>query len=238
MNIAICDDEKKWQEELKDYIYEYTNAHNINVFVNSFSDGKACYEANLKNYDIIFMDYQMNETNGIETAQNIRKYNSDSTIIFVSAFPQIAIDTFEVNTFRFLAKPIDKEKLFKALDDYIAQIQTENFIIFKSHQGTVRIKISDIIYAESKRNHTIIHTEHKNYEVLTHLKNIESRLPMDKFFRCHRAFITSFKYIKNHTNTDIYFYDNTGIFISRNKLTAFKNALCEYTAKYDLVDSL
>lgn len=233
MNIAICDDEKEWRDELKDHIYEYAKMHNINVFINSFSDGKSCGLADLKNYDIIFMDYQMNDINGIETAHMIRKNNTDSIIIFVSAFPQVAMDTFEVNTFRFLAKPINKEKLFKALDDYILQIQTENYIIFKTQECTIRIKVSDIIYAEAKKNHTIIHTEIQDHEILTNLKNIENTLPSDKFFRCHKAYITSLGHIRNHTNTEISFHDNSKVYISRNYLSKFRKALLDYTIKYD-----
>lgn len=237
MNIAICDDEKEWQEELKNYIYEYREKHHADVFINCFSDGKTCSEAELGNYDIIFMDYQMNGINGIDTAKKIRQTNSDSIIIFVSAFPQIAMDTFEVNTFRFLAKPINKEKLFKAIDDYISQIQENNYIIFKAHEGTIRIKITDIIYAEAMKNHTIIHTERQDYEILTNLKTIESRLPSDKFFRCHKAYLTSFFHIKNHNNTEINFYDNSRVFISRGMLPKFRKALQNYTVKYDFGDN-
>lgn len=233
LNIAICDDEKEWRDELRNYIYEYTKQRNINVFVNCFSDGETCYLTDLKNYDIIFMDYQMDGANGIETAQMIRKNNTDSIIIFVSAFPQVAMDTFEVNTFRFLAKPINKEKLFKALDDYISQIQNENYIIFKAHECTIRIKISDIIYAEANKNHTIIHTEHRDYEILINLKSIEKSLPSDKFFRCHKAYIASLKHIRNHNNTEICFHDGSKIYISRNFISKFKKALLDYAIKYD-----
>ena len=128
MNIAICDDEKVWQNELIKYLEEYQKKRHIDIFTTCFSDGKSCYESSLNKYDIIFMDYQMEGADGIETARIIRKKNSDSIIIFVSAYPQIAMDTFEVNTFRFLAKPINKAKLFKAIDAYIAEIDTDNLL--------------------------------------------------------------------------------------------------------------
>ena len=134
MNIAICDDEKIWQDELIKHLNEYKNKRKIDIFIQCFSDGKSCYESQNDKYDIIFMDYQMYDTNGIETARKIRKSNSDSIIIFISAYPQVALDTFEVKTFRFLAKPIDKAKLFKAIDDYLAEIDVDSFLIFKTHE--------------------------------------------------------------------------------------------------------
>ena len=232
MNIAICDDEKIWQNELIKYLDEYKKKRHIDIYTTCFSDGKTCYETSLDKYDIIFMDYQMEGDNGIETARIIRKTNSDSIIIFVSAYPQIAMDTFEVKTFRFLVKRADKRRIFTY--DYIAEIDTDNLLIFKTHEKTIRIKLSEIIYAEAQRNHTIIHTVNDDYEILINLKSVEKRLPKEKFFRCHNAYITSFQHIKYHNNTEIHYDDKSTAYISRSMLPKFRVAFQEYVVKYDL----
>lgn len=232
MNIAICDDEKIWQKELINCLNEYKNMRKIDLFIQCFSDGKACCESKNDKYDIIFMDYRMGTANGIETARKIRKTNSDSVIIFVSAYPQVAMDTFEVKTFRFLAKPINKAKLFKAIDDYLKEIDTDNLLTFKTHEKTIRIKISEIIYAEAQRNHTIIHTEKEDHEILTNLKSVEKRLPKEKFFRCHNAYITSFLHIKSHSNTEIYYDDDSSAYISRSRIKRFKEDFQKFIDKY------
>ncbi len=72
-----------------------------------------------KNYDIIVLDYQLGSTNGLTVAKELRKRNVLSSIIFLTSYPNFMIDAFEVNTFRFLLKPIDKSKFFKAIDYYI-----------------------------------------------------------------------------------------------------------------------
>lgn len=233
MNVAICDDEKIWQNELINYLNEYKNMRKIDLFIKSFSDGKSCCESKIDKYDIIFMDYQMDGANGIETARKIRKTNSDTIIIFVSAYPQVAMDTFEVKTFRFLSKPIDKSKLFKAIDDYLSEIDIDSLLIFKTHEKTVRIKISEVIYAEAQRNHTVIHTEKEDFEILKNLKSIEKMLPKEKFFRCHNAYITSFQHIKYHNNSEIFFDDRSSVYISRSMISKFRTAFQEYVLKYD-----
>lgn len=233
MNVAICDDERIWQNELMKYLNEYKSKRKIDLFIQCFPDGKSCCESKNDKYDIIFMDYQMEAANGIETARKIRKTNSDSIIIFVSAYPQIALDTFEVNTFRFLSKPIDKAKLFKAIDDYLNETDIDSLLIFKTHEKTIRIKISEIIYAEAQRNHTIIHTEKEDFEILRNLKTVERILPQEKFFRCHNAYITSFFHIKYHNNTEIYYDDNSVAYISRSMLAKFRSALHKFISKYD-----
>lgn len=136
MNAAICDDESYWRETLTDHLTEYKKSRHIDIFIDHFSDGISLINSSEK-FDIVFMDYHMNGLNGIETARRLRESNNNCVIIFVSAFPNVALDTFEVNAFRFLAKPIDKDKLFKSLDDYFT-IEKNNFLILNTHNETVK----------------------------------------------------------------------------------------------------
>lgn len=232
MKIAVCDDEKVWQETLVKCLEAYSLERNIEISIKCFDNGKALSE-NTEKYDIILLDFQMDNLNGIETARKIRKTNTDSVIIFVSAFPQVAVDAYEVKTYRFLTKPINKSKLFKALDDYRSEIDIDNFLIFKAHEKTLRIRLSDIIYVEASKNHSVIHTAKSDFEILINLKEIEKRLSSEKFFRCHKAYIVSFLHIKSHNNTDVYFDDGSKAFISRNILPKFRLALQEYILRHN-----
>lgn len=232
MKIAVCDDEKIWQDSLIKCLDIYSLERNIEISKKCFDSGKALAE-NTEKYDIIFLDFQMEDLNGIETARRIRKTNTDSVIIFVSAYPNVAVDAYEVKTYRFLTKPINKSKLFRALDDYRAEIDIDNFIIFKAHEKTLRIRISDIIYVEACKNHSIIHTSAEDFEILINLKVIQKQLSTEKFFRCHNAYIVSFLHIKSHSNTDIYFDDNSMAYISRNYLPKFRLAFQEYILKHN-----
>lgn len=235
MNIAICDDESEWRYALINLLRKYGGEKHIDMITTEFSNGLKIISCE-KNFDIVFMDYQMNEINGIETARKIHTINSDCIIIFVSAFPQVALDTFEVGTFRFLSKPINKQKLFKALDDYRSSINSDNFLMFNSHDGNIKIKTSEIIYIEADKRHSIIHTDEGSYRVLTNIKTVENKLPKEKFFRCHKSYIASFYHIKSHDSNFILFYDGSKIYISRNYLTSFRTALQEYILKYNSGD--
>lgn len=232
MNAAICDDENYWRETLTDYLTEYKKSRHIDIFIDYFSDGISLTKSSGK-FDMIFMDYQMNDLNGIETARRIRKSNNNCIIIFVSAFPNVALDTFEVNAFRFLAKPIDREKLFKSLDDYF-KTEKSNFLIFNTHNGTIKIRESDILFCESMQRHTVIHTANDSYDVPAILHDIEKKLSNGKFFRCHKSFIVSFYHIKSHNNTEILFDNGKKAYISRRYLPPFRSAFQDYIAKYNL----
>lgn len=233
MNIAICDDENYWRETLTVLLKEYKSNRHIELYITYFSDGLSLIKSS-KIFDVIFMDYQMKDLNGIETARKLRSANNNCIIIFISAFPNTALDTFEVDAFRFLVKPINKEKLFKSLDDYQKQTEKERFLIFKTHNGTVKIKESDIIYCEAAQKHTFIHTVNRTYEIHINIKQIENKLSNENFFRCHKAYIVSFFHISSHNNTDITMDNQGKAYISRNSLTAFREAFKDYVLKYNL----
>lgn len=233
MNIAICDDENYWRETLTVLLKEYKNNRHIELYITYFSDGLSLIKSS-KTFDVIFMDYQMEELNGVETARKLRSANNNCIIIFISAFPNTALDTFEVDAFRFLVKPINREKLFKSLDDYQKQAEKERFLIFKTHNGTIKIKESDIIYCEAAQKHTFIHTVNCNYEIHINIKQIESKLSKENFFRCHKAYIVSFFHINSHNNTDITMDNQEKAYISRNSLPAFREAFQDYVLKYNM----
>lgn len=237
MKVAVCDDEKAWADKLDVLLKEYGKTRHLDFFIYYYNNGVSLIESG-NSFDIVFMDFQMEGLNGIETARKINALKPDGIIIFVSAYTNVAMDTFEVKAYRFLAKPINKEKLFKAIDDYRAEMESDDFLIFKTHEGTIRIKNSEIVYVEALGSHSKIHTLKSDYEILINLKSIQSKLQPDKFFRCHKAFITSFLHIQAHDNTTIKYDYGSTIYISRKYLPRFRKAFEEYILKYNTMGGI
>lgn len=233
MRIAVCDDERSWVDALKALLDEYFLPKHIEYYSSVFFGGLELIKSKEK-YDIIFLDYKMGDLNGIETARKIREQNNDCTIIFVSSYPDIAIDAFEVDAYRFLVKPIDKEKLFQSIDAHRKKIEHDNYLIIKSRTETTNIKTSKIIFCEAEGKHSVIHMENEKIKVLKNLKEIERQLPKDSFFRCHKAYIVAFAHIKNYKNDRVVLDNGAEAFISRNYLSSFKTAFHEYVLKYNM----
>lgn len=234
MRVAICDDEKTMQKELEKLLDEYSRIRKIDISIDKFDNGHDLIKTlSEREYEIVFMDYQMQDVDGMETSRLIRNKNNDCIIIFVSAYPEIAVESYEVNTFRFIVKPINKEKLFKAIDDYLKSIDYDNLLILKTHEGTWKIKMSDIIYAEAKGKHTIIRTTQKTFEIHIHLKKVEEKLSAEKFSRCQRAYIAGFAHIKNHTNSEIFFDNGERAQIGKVYAVNFKKSFQAYIMLYN-----
>lgn len=234
MRVAICDDEREMQTTLVKLFKEYKQLRGVDVYVDKFDNGYDLLRSlKEREYEIVFMDYQMDDIDGMETSRLIRSTNKECIIIFVSAYPEVAVDSYEVDTFRFIVKPINKEKLFKAIDDYLKTIDYDNLLILKTHEGTWKIKMSDIIYAEAKGKHTIIRTSKRTFEIHIHLKKIEDKLPSEKFCRCQRAYIAGFAHIDNHTNLEIFFDNGERAQIGKTYTVKFKKAFQDYIMRYN-----
>lgn len=232
MRVAVCDDERTFREELAKLLRSYQNARKTDVFMDFYQNGDELLSAKYQ-YDVIFMDYQLDGLNGIETCRKLRETNKDSVIIFISAYPSAALDSFEVNTFRFLTKPVDQNKLFKALDDYKDSIDRDSLLILNTHEGTWKIKISEIVYLESSGKHTFVRTLNETYEVHNNLKRVEALLPPGKFSRCHKAFVVGFAHIRNHTNTEILMDNGEMVYIGSHYLRQFKEDFQDYIIRYN-----
>jgi DNA-binding LytR/AlgR family response regulator len=148
--------------------------------------------------DIIFLDVKMPQTTGIEF---IRRHNIFQQVILVTAYPEFALDGFELDAADYLMKPVTFERFAKAVDkaygritgfDNIRKIKQEpDFCYVKTNQRYEKIVFDDILYIESMLNYINIITAGAKVTVYSSLKNAEAILPKDKFVRIHKSYIVS-----------------------------------------------
>ena len=231
MKIAICDDKMPIHQELKRHLQNYAQKRNLIFLYTDFTNGNDLLISRQK-ADIIFLDYQMEEMDGLETAKKLRESQNNTPIIFLTSFPHIVFDTFAVNAYRFLVKPIDTQKLEEALDAFLAEQDDENYIIIKDNDCNKRINIDDIIYAEASDKYCFIRTVQENFIYKKTLAEFEKILPEEKFFRSHRTYLVGFRHIVSYTETSILFDNHEKALISKLKRTPFKKAFQDYIKRY------
>lgn len=224
MRIAVCDDEHHILELLKDKLYDYSNSHNLESVIDTYDSGNKLIKSDTK-YDIIILDYQMNEIDGLETARLLRKgHNSQACIIFLTSFPEIAIPAYEVDTYRFVLKNNIDIGLTKALDDF-RNMQTYDIdICIKVDREFVSVNSSDIVFIEVVNKICSVHLNTgKIIETKTSLSSLYGKLPKTHFYKVHKAYVVNFSYIARRKENDIFLKScNLSIPISRNYLAAFK----------------
>ena len=127
VRIAVCDDSKVMRSDIGNKVLDYSVKKDFEYSLDTFDAGEKLVESG-KKYDLIFMDYEFedNGANGLDIARKIRKHDKNSTIVFVSSYPSIVFDTFEVGTFRFLIKPVDDKKFCEVLDAFMQTMKEED----------------------------------------------------------------------------------------------------------------
>lgn len=160
MTIAIIDDCIKDIEILKDFINRYKSKYNEPFEILSFSSGEE-FLGSSNDLDIIFLDIEMPELDGIKTAQLIRKKDKKIPIIFQTNMANYALQSYEVHALDFIVKPITYEifedRFTRALE--FAKLQQKKAIIVKDNDNSlIKIYNSDIYYIEKKQNYTFFYT--------------------------------------------------------------------------------
>lgn len=155
--------------------------------------------------DLVFLDIQMSELNGIEFAKVIP---SDCKIVFITAFEQYALDGFKANALDYLLKPVNYSEFigaakkalnwFEMVESSKQHKDSEEYIIVKSEYKLIQIAVSNILYIEGLKDYVKIYLEDSNSSIMSlmSLKTLEASLPQDRFMRVHRSFIVQTSKIK------------------------------------------
>lgn len=224
MKIAVCDDEKLFRREIVDLLDEYAAENNMIPDITEFDDGSELV-ASGKAFDMIFLDYQMNDLNGLDTIKSIREKNIDTKVVFVSSYSEIVFESMKYNAFRFIVKPVSRDKLFEAVDSALELRSSEHRLIVKDEEYNENIVVceKDIIYAQADNVYTYIITEKGSYRYPYNLSALEEELDPRLFFRTNRSYIVNLEHIRSYDKAGITLSNGHKAVISRAKYKEFNN---------------
>ena len=164
--------------------------------------------------ELIFLDIQMPEINGLELAKIL---DNKALVIFTSAYPQYAIDSYEVNAIDYILKPINRNRLSKAIDraiathnllnsssDEIKDIKSnDTCLIVKSERKYMRIQIMDILFIQGLKDYSMIQLE--DSKVVTHLtlKALMNILPQGQFIRISKSYVVNKSRVRLFDSNDV-----------------------------------
>lgn len=197
LNFAICDDTIDHINIIENYLYSIKKR---NLKCDAYQSGEEllyAYRNNNEKYDAIFLDMEMNQLNGIETAIKIREFDEHVIIVFVTSYKEYMQKSFECAPFRFLLKPIDFDE-FKDVFDKICQKLSKEHKVFNFTENKTRIRLfcENIIYCESQGHWVWIHTKDCVYKICKSMNDLYQQLDAETFFRTHKSFTINFHYVK------------------------------------------
>jgi DNA-binding LytR/AlgR family response regulator len=197
INCILVDDEPLARKGLKEYIADIDF---LNLIGEYDSPLKATEQISSGEAQLLFLDIQMPKITGLEFVKTL---NPAPPVIFTTAYPQYALDGFELNALDYLVKPVSFDRFLKAVmrakEFYeVRQMNTEEakqteagneYFFIKADNKLVKIRFDEILYAEALQNYVVIHTPEKKYITYLTFKSVEEYLPASLFIKVHKSYI-------------------------------------------------
>lgn len=211
MRCIIIDDEPLARQGIEMLVKQIPEL----ILLGSFGDTDIATEFMLGNsVDLLFLDIQMPEVNGIEFA---KKLSEDTLIIFTTAYSNYALDSYEVDAIDYLVKPISigrfKKAVEKAQSYYdLLKLRNDNYqinsidaesIFVKSGHKFFNVSINDILYIEGLKDYVVLHMEEQKIVVNITMKSILSQMPDQTFIQVNKSYIINIKQIDSFDSNDV-----------------------------------
>ncbi|MEO9570787.1 MAG: LytTR family DNA-binding domain-containing protein [Polaribacter sp.] len=213
LTCVIVDDEPPAIRLLEKYVAKISFLELKGTYTNPL---EALQSIEKEHIDLVFLDIQMPEITGIQLSKII---NQKTKIIFTTAYPQFALESYDVSAVDYLLKPIEFEKFYKAAlkvnqKETVVETTSKNdeYLFFKTDGKNKFSKVftRDILYVEGLKNYISIYLKDKRIITYSTLKHVAENLPKSDFTQIHKSYIVSIKHIDK--------IDNDSLFINKEEL--------------------
>lgn len=225
-NIAICDDSEADRKYIYDMVDEWALVQGHSVHITTFESAENfmfCYD-DRKDYDILLLDIEMGDMDGVAMAKKLRKQDDNVQIVFITGYSDYIAEGYEVAALHYLMKPVKKEKLLSVLDRAVEKLsKNEKMINMELVGELVRIPIYQIRYADVLGNYVTVHAA-QEYTFKMTLSDLQKELD-ERFLRVGRSCIVNLTQISRVTKTLIKPSDGTEIPLPRGAFDSVNRAI-------------
>lgn len=233
VHIAICDDEKYMSDKIRAMVSAFFRRKNMDIEISQFSSGKEVLEYD-RTIDILFLDIQMNGMGGMETARKLRRSKFRGVLIFITVLKEMVFQSFEVQAFDYLVKPIEERQFEKTMERLLASMKNAgeaSLLVQKGYESRI-ISFEEIVFCEIIDRKVYLHLASSEVvDFYERIENLEMRLD-SRFFRCHRSFLINLKYLKSYKNGIAYMENDKEIPVSRLRSKEFSGVILRYMKEW------
>ena len=234
IKIAFCDDDMEVLHQMNELLDRYRVERNEDITYAAFQSPFELLTEIEKGIrpDILFLDVVMPGQNGMYVAKEIRQYDTNMKIIFLTSSPEFAVESYSVGAYFYQLKPIWEESFFRLMDAVLAECEKKkkNSLILRSKDGITRINLQQLEYCEVLGRKLLFHLE--NGAVLESAGSLDDLagqlMQYSNFFRPHRSFLVNMEYIQNISSRSIKMVNDAEIPIPHGKCSEIKNTYMEY----------
>lgn len=230
IRVAVVDDDPVSSQRITGYLERYSQEQGESFESMVFTSGQDFIDRYSPMYDILLLDIQMKPIDGIEVARQVRRKDQSVVIVFITSAPQYAISGYEVGALSYLLKPLPWFAFSQELKRSIAQVRgrIEKSIIVGEAGKSARVVMKDIVYVESVRHTSVMHTLSDVFTLNTSLKDIQGRLDDQGFFRSNSCYLVNMAHVVGIEDQESIMSTGERLRISRPRKKAFLQALASY----------
>lgn len=197
IEIAVCDDEPVLLEDVASRLSTYMESLNLPYQISRFSSGRELLECG-RDFDVFFLDIQMEPPDGMETARCLRRRNCRGLLIFLTVLRDNVFDSFEVQAFDYLIKPLQEQRFRRTMDRAVKFLEQEagKSIVIQRGSNCQIIPFSEIVYCEVLGRKVYIHrVSGETIDYYEKLEDLEKKVD-NRFFKCHRSYLVNLDYVR------------------------------------------
>lgn len=230
LHIAVCDDEESFVQNLKEQLMRYAQECAQQIRVTVFYDGSELVNGYDPSIDLVFLDIQMNQMDGLAAAERIRQMDGEVGIIFLTTLTRYALEGYKYQATNYIIKPMKYARLKAEMDRWMQRRPAKESpsLVVVNDSGRYRVLLKELKYVETFNRNLLLHTEKENILCYRSMKEMERELAGSGFVRCHTSYIVNLSYVKGVKKLEIELLDGAQLPISQPKRKEFMEKLTEY----------
>lgn len=226
MKVAIVDDEKHWRDLAAKVVTEFYQTNQ--VVVRTYRNGEEFLQ-NRMEYDIVFLDVEMNRLDGFQTAMEYKKIYPECIVIMFTMHTELSRRGYIVEAFRYIDKASMSEEIPEALTAADKLLGRNHKIEVKVvNAGIIELVVKDILYIETDKRNICIHTRAKDYICSDGINDLETKIIPYGFYRCHKSYIVNLEAVASIDHIYVHMIDGSKAMVSLRKYTKLNEILLEY----------
>lgn len=230
MRILICDDDPIMAGQIDHLLHSYFESVHLKCpEIVTFSDGVSLL-ADPGSKDILFLDIEMPGMSGIYIGNELSQRNSKTIIFVVTSYLEYLDDAMRFHAFRYLSKPLDKQRFFRNMKDVVDLYHTfSSAVAIETKQGVHTVSTVSIAMIEALGRKVLVYTAAEIYESVQNLRYWLEQLPANTFFQTHRSYIVNFGHITDFDHSLVWLNSiGKTAYLTKRKYHAFKEAYLLY----------
>lgn len=233
ISVLICDDDQAISSQIVTLLDTYAQARGVEFQIAVFNDPNEAFRSEAA-YDLAFIDIEMPGMNGLTLAARVKEQNPDVLVLIVTAYERYLDDAMDLHVYRYLSKPIEKERFYHSLTLALREYQNiHREVVVECRGQTLRIPTREIVYLAISGRKTQIRTTRDEYRCADPLREWAARIhEPQNFAYSHHSYLINLQYVTNFNRdgVTVQFGDSQReeLPMSQRKYAAFRASFLEY----------